>query len=342
MKLTEWKHFAQPLKRKFARRALILQYHRVADVPFDPYLVTVTPKHFAEHLSVLRKVARPVSLAKVFSELSVMKRLPVVVTFDDGYYDLLSHAKPLLERYETPATIFVTSGFVGAQREFWWDALAKILLEPGTLPAELSLSLMEHDFQWRLDEASVYSQEQFQQHRNWNYGAKLDPTLRHRVFRTLYGLLQPLSDKEKRCAIDRLALWAGIKLEVRPSHRSLSTDELVQLASVDTIEIGAHTITHPVLSQIAREAQRQEIQGSKTDLEHMVGRRIHSFSYPHGLSYHYTDESVSLVRVAGYQLACSSSAGFVSLHNDPLQMPRFIVSDCNGDQFAKQLTDWRS
>jgi hypothetical protein len=64
------------------------------------------------------------------------------------------------------------------------------------------------------------------------------------------------------------------------------------------------------------------------------------FSYPHGLSYHYTDESVSLVREAGYQLACSSSAGFVSLHNDPLQMPRFIVSDCNGDQFAKQLTDW--
>src|ERR1044072_8108687 len=83
MKLTEWKHFAQPLKRKLARRALILQYHRVADVPFDPYLVTVTPKHFAEHLSVLRKVARPVSLAKVFSELSVMKRLPVVVTFDE-------------------------------------------------------------------------------------------------------------------------------------------------------------------------------------------------------------------------------------------------------------------
>jgi hypothetical protein len=62
MKLTEWKHFAQPLKRKSLASADLAISSR-ADVPFDPYLVTVTAKAFAEHLSVLRKVARPVSLA---------------------------------------------------------------------------------------------------------------------------------------------------------------------------------------------------------------------------------------------------------------------------------------
>ena len=75
---------------------------------------------------------------------------PLVVTFDDGYADNLYNAKPLLERYEIPATIFLTSGCIGQNREFWWDELDRMLLQPKTLPRALHLNIDGTTHDWDL------------------------------------------------------------------------------------------------------------------------------------------------------------------------------------------------
>ena len=51
----------------------------------------------------------------------------VVITFDDGYRDNLLVAKPILEEHGLPATVFVTTGYVGSNRDFWWDELESLL-----------------------------------------------------------------------------------------------------------------------------------------------------------------------------------------------------------------------
>jgi peptidoglycan/xylan/chitin deacetylase (PgdA/CDA1 family) len=74
----------------------------------------------------------------------------VVVTFDDGYPDNLHEAMPLLERYDISATMFVTAGQLGSQREPWWDELDRLLLQPGILPPKLRLNINGSTFDFHI------------------------------------------------------------------------------------------------------------------------------------------------------------------------------------------------
>ena len=100
-------------------------YHRVTTLQNDPHLLAVSSKNFAAHLEVIRHYGFPISLSGLVTCLKD-GRIPnraVVITFDDGYTDNLYEAKPELERYESPATVFVTAGQIGSPLEFWWDEL---------------------------------------------------------------------------------------------------------------------------------------------------------------------------------------------------------------------------
>ena len=176
---------AQRFRNRFRPTALILLYHRVINLASDPQLLCVTPKHFAEHLDILKKYARPVGLQSLNRSLQnedLVSR-SVVVTFDDGYADNLQNAKPLLERFDIPATVFVASGYVGSDHEFWWDELERLSLHPGTLPEPLRLSMNGNAYQWELKEGACYRDSDFQHYRSWNVLEKENPTSRQDLYR---------------------------------------------------------------------------------------------------------------------------------------------------------------
>ena len=110
-----------------ARSAVVLMYHRVADISFDPWRLAVSPAYFAEQMEVLHEHFDPVPLAELSTDpRSAPRSRSVAVTFDDGYRDGLDDGTPVLERYGIPATVFVTSGYVGSSRDFGWDELERI------------------------------------------------------------------------------------------------------------------------------------------------------------------------------------------------------------------------
>jgi peptidoglycan/xylan/chitin deacetylase (PgdA/CDA1 family) len=106
----------------------ILLYHRVAALEHDPQQLAVTPGNFDAQLAVLGDTCTPVPLDEIPALLRARRlpRRPVAVSFDDGYRDNLTEAKPLLERRGVPATVFVASGYVGRRAEFWWDELERL------------------------------------------------------------------------------------------------------------------------------------------------------------------------------------------------------------------------
>ena len=99
---------------------MILVYHRVAEANVDPWALGVSPAHFAQQLQVLNTIANPVSLRDLLSAKSdrELPPRPVCITFDDGYADNLYAAKPALEAYRVPATVYVTTGYLGVPENF--------------------------------------------------------------------------------------------------------------------------------------------------------------------------------------------------------------------------------
>ena len=327
------------LNCRLAPPAIILMYHRVTELANDPHLLAVTPKHFAEHLDVIRAHGVPMCLQDLVRSLQ-QGRVParaVAITFDDGYADNLYHAKPLLARYDIPATVFVTAGQVGRRREFWWDELDRLLLQPGTLPPVLQLRLNGSVREWRLEESGTYTVEEYQHDRHWHVECRDDPGPRQRVFRGLFDLLYLLPSAQRWTILDALTAWAEAPPIPRPSHQTLTSEEAVRLAEGDLMEIGAHTMTHPVLAALPLLEQRQEIQESKARLEALVGHAVVSFAYPHGSS---TPETAASVGEAGFVCACSSHPDAVFRRADRLQLPRLGVRDWDGERFARWFRWW--
>ncbi|NEO93206.1 MAG: polysaccharide deacetylase family protein [Moorea sp. SIO3G5] len=327
------------LRKKMSNTALILLYHRVADAPADPQLLCVSPSHFAEHLEVLRKYAHPISLQQLTDALQVGHLPPraVVITFDDGYVDNITNAKPLLAQADVPATVFVTTDYIGQMREFWWDELERLLLQPNTLPQKLSLKVAGELQEWALGKATTYSQEEHKRYRSWSVLETTDPTPRHTIYRGLHRQLLGLSGQEIAASLQTLQQQSGQGTKARPTHRPMEPEEIVQLAEGGLVEVGAHTMTHPNLATLPIAAQRTEIERSKTELETILGGSLSSFSYPFGTQASYTPKTVALVREIGFSCACANFPDVVWKRCDRYQLPRIVVRDWNGDEFAERL-----
>lgn len=321
---------------------LVLLYHRVTKLPTDPQLLCVHPRHFAEHLDVLNQRAAPMSLAQFTSALEerTLPERAVAVTFDDGYADNLEIAAPKLERFEVPASIFVTARGEDVQREFWWDELDRLLLQPGECPDWLKLDVGPASLHWDLGAGGRYGRDDFERCRSWNVMDRDTPGPRQEIYRALCERLRSLPHAARDATLDELANWAGRSREGRESHRSLDDDSIRRLSASDMIEVGAHTVTHPVLASLPHDEQRVEIEECKLRLEQALDRPVNSFSYPFGQRGDYDSESVRLTRQAGFHRACANVAGRAGMQSDRFQLPRMIVRDWDGDGFARRLEEW--
>jgi peptidoglycan/xylan/chitin deacetylase (PgdA/CDA1 family) len=98
----------------------------------------------------------------------------------------------------------------------------------------------------------------------------------------VYEALRPLPAAALEQCMRQIRQWAAIPNEARSTHRTLNSDQLVALAANGLIDIGAHTVSHPLLPAHPYEIQRQEILDSNVQLEDVIQRPIEHFAYPYG------------------------------------------------------------
>jgi peptidoglycan/xylan/chitin deacetylase (PgdA/CDA1 family) len=100
----------------------ILMYHKINDQSGNS--VSVPTARFAEQMAFLEERYQVVSADAVLAHLATGDPLPtraVLLTFDDGYRDVFTNAYPILKRHGYPATLFVSSDFIGTNRVFPHD-----------------------------------------------------------------------------------------------------------------------------------------------------------------------------------------------------------------------------
>jgi peptidoglycan/xylan/chitin deacetylase (PgdA/CDA1 family) len=340
--ITGMRQIARRIRSGLRGGVLILVYHRVTVQEVDPYGLSVTPQHFSEHLEVLGRDYQVLSLPEVVRRLDDgrIPRRAVTITFDDGYADNLYEARPLLTRHGLPATVFIVAEAVWRQQEFWWDELGWLLLRPGNLPAAFRWDGTGRSYEWRLGDMAHYGADDHRRHVGWTLGSAQPAHPRQRFFRSMWQLAKLLSEVERGDLIQQIRRWAGAEPAGRPNHRPLSPEEVSLLERGGLIQVGAHSLTHPILSRLSAAEQQEEIQRGKERLEDILGHEVAMFAYPYGSRADYSAETMKLAQAVGFQAACANFRGLVQRGSDRFQFPRMGMANWGGEDFARRLRGW--
>jgi len=104
------------------------------------------------------------------------------------------------------------------------------------------------------------------------------------------------------------------------------------------MEIGGHTVNHPILALLSEKEARAEIGDGKRRLEEITGGPVTLFAYPNGKpGQDYGPRDVDLVRQAGFTAAVSTMGGVARRGSDPFQLPRFSPWDRSPRRLAARL-----
>lgn len=230
------------------------------------------------------------------------------ITFDDGYADNHDVAMPILQRHGLTATFFIATGFLDGGR-MWNDTVIEtIRASAGPLLNLTSFGLGQHP---------IASVEQKQ--------AAISALIGHIKYRPV----------EERIAItEQIAQFANVTL---PQDLMMTSEEVKAMRQAG-MQIGAHTVSHPILARLTDEQARQEISGSKAYLEQLLGESVGVFAYPNGKpGEDYSLQTVEIVRSLNFDAAVSTQWGATDCKGDMFQIRRFTPWDKNRLRFGLRM-----
>ena len=288
---------------------LVLIFHRVLAEP-DPVLPDEPDVgRFTAIVDLLASCFTPLSLREAVTRLreSTLPPRAVCVTFDDGYANNCEIARPILVARGVPATVFVAPGFLDGGRMFNDTVIETVRRAP-------------EDFDLRALDLGRH--------------ALTDAAARRRTIEVLLEQLKYLEIDERLRRIAQVADAAGVRLP----DDLMMTRAQVRTLHQSGIEIGAHTVDHPILASVADEVAESQIRASREQLEAMIGAPVKSFAYPNGKPHRdYLARHVGMARAAGFDLALATAWGAATAESDPFQIPRVAAWDSDALRYGLRL-----
>lgn len=313
-------------------------YHRIAEPACDPWQLGVSPVRFEQQLQQLCRNWKPISLTDLVENVKnrAIRNRSVALTFDDGYVDNFTYAKPLLEQYQVPATFFITTKNCERQLPFWWDELQSLILDSSRLPQQLTLEVADELFTFDLGSETALTPLSHHKHKTWTVADGMS-TARCQLYYELWRRIKLCLDGEQQRVVALLKQWANVPADSVETPGCMTTQNIAEMASNSLFSLGAHTITHPALASHGVQVQHQEISGSRLSLEKMLKQPVNCFAYPYG---NYNADSVSLLETEHFLGAVTTQQEVITKSSHLLKLGRYQVTNWDGSTFTSKLQEW--
>ena len=276
----------------------ILSFHRLPleAQRLDPHEYSF--ERFKDLVTELQTSFRILALTEAVDLLraGLLKDPAVVLTFDDGYKGWIDHVAPWLQSQGLRGTFFITTAQLRGQ-PLWNERIERAIHH---LPAELRVLSGVPGATPPLDISSVER--------------------RVVAVRLVTAALKYQAQDQRHAAMTELERLCG------PAYVGPACFDAQDLKALHAMgmEIGAHSVHHPILSCCSEEEAEREIHESRADIETVLGPLRMPFAYPNGEpGKDYTSRHVEMVRSAGYACGVSTQKGFATLDNCFLQLRRF-------------------
>ena len=279
---------------------LTLCFHRIGSAEgsaWERTLWDATLEELDRRLRLLRRHAEVIAPDELLA-LDAPPRGPhVLLTFDDGYREWATEVLPLLRAHRVRAAFFLATGFIDDPRAPWWYELAWM-----TRYGERVLPAGE----WLEEPLRL--------------GDEVDSATE-----ALLDAYKALPGDRTGAFLEWVAEEGGSgRCDPRAVREDWLTWEMARELRDAGMEIGGHTVDHPVLAHLPEDAQRDQVSGCARRIEAELDRPMRMFSYPVGLPDSYGDAAKAALREEGVRLAFGYHGGFARSDRplDSLDVPR--------------------
>jgi peptidoglycan/xylan/chitin deacetylase (PgdA/CDA1 family) len=286
-------------------KVAILMYHRIhcsSYLSFNPSkILEVSPDLFEKQIQFFSNNYDCISMDDLICSINSnrLNKPAIVITFDDGYSDNLKYALPVLEKYNVPATIYITTLFIENRLCPWWFEIEQIINDLDELSIECNG--INVDYQ-------LYNQKE-----------------KTKSFFEINQFIRQLSETDRKDMMERIK--DKYNIELKPNSLMLSWQELSVLSKSPLVTIGAHTQSHANLSKCKINELENEIIGSKQILEKKIDKPVRHFAYPYGDKCNCNNREFAFAKKSGFISGVTTIPGLVDIKNiDVMCLPRIPIT----------------
>lgn len=291
---------------------LILTYHRI--LPKNLIEKSVSQKSmilsletFKEQLKILNKYYKPVSINEYLKMNKSKHEKLAIITFDDGWADNYEYALEELWKNKIPATVYLTSDYIGTEKLFWPEEISIMMCQNIKLRIEENkISIIKLTSENIYEIIKCISKE-----KNKNYKKHfiniLILHLKKYKYKTIKKLMKLLSgdialENYVEINADRLMTWKEVNVMKKYN-----------------INIGSHSKSHLILTQINYREAIKEIIESKQMIEEKCSVKVKDFSFPNG---EFNEILKYMLQISGYKSAVTGINSLSSTCTDKYELRR--------------------